>query len=171
MTYYTTNDELYHHGVKGMHWGVRRYQNKDGTRTTLGKKRYITIVGDEPGSESTSKREKFFVQSIKRGKDKSPVSPAEVVSKDVTNISNSVSNVAKVSKKVRKRTDVNVKEMSDDDLRERIKRLELERRYNDLSDNDIYKGKLTVEDYASIATSAAMILGSVASIYTVFKNL
>ena len=32
--------ELQHHGVKGMKWGVRRYQNKDGTLTAAGKKRY-----------------------------------------------------------------------------------------------------------------------------------
>lgn len=31
--------ELYHHGVKGMKWGVRRYQNKDGSLTAAGKKR------------------------------------------------------------------------------------------------------------------------------------
>ena len=33
------NDYLYHHGVKGMKWGVRRYQNADGTLTDAGKKR------------------------------------------------------------------------------------------------------------------------------------
>lgn len=32
---------LVHHGVKGMRWGVRRYQNKDGSLTPLGKKRLI----------------------------------------------------------------------------------------------------------------------------------
>ena len=31
--------EMYHHGVKGMKWGVRRYQNADGTLTTAGKQR------------------------------------------------------------------------------------------------------------------------------------
>lgn len=30
---YLRNYELYHYGVKGMKWGVRRYQNKDGSYT------------------------------------------------------------------------------------------------------------------------------------------
>lgn len=33
-------DELYHHGVKGMKWGIRRYQNEDGSYTKAGRKRY-----------------------------------------------------------------------------------------------------------------------------------
>ena len=35
----TSNGELYHWGVKGMKWGVRRYQNKNGSLTPAGKKR------------------------------------------------------------------------------------------------------------------------------------
>ena len=33
-------NELYHHGIKGQKWGVRRFQRKDGTLTSAGKKRY-----------------------------------------------------------------------------------------------------------------------------------
>lgn len=34
------NDELRHYGILGMHWGIRRYQNKDGSLTRVGKARY-----------------------------------------------------------------------------------------------------------------------------------
>lgn len=40
MQYYVVSDELYHHGILGMKWGVRRYQNKNGSLTPLGYHRY-----------------------------------------------------------------------------------------------------------------------------------
>lgn len=39
------NKELYHYGIKGQKWGVRRYQNKDGTLTAEGEKRYYNDDG------------------------------------------------------------------------------------------------------------------------------
>lgn len=49
------NDELYHYGVKGQKWGVRRYQNKDGSLTDKGKKRYASLVDATPKRKSYGK--------------------------------------------------------------------------------------------------------------------
>ena len=40
MVYVNNSNELYHYGVKGMKWGVRRYQNYDGSYTKAGLKRF-----------------------------------------------------------------------------------------------------------------------------------
>ena len=42
-------DELMHHGIKGMKWGIRRYQNPDGSLTADGRKRYGYGTLDEEG--------------------------------------------------------------------------------------------------------------------------
>lgn len=62
---YNYSDELYHHGIKGQRWGIRRYQNKDGTLTPAGKKRaaklesdYEKVTGKKMGDASQTSSKK-----------------------------------------------------------------------------------------------------------------
>lgn len=78
-----SSNELYHHGVKGMKLGVRRYQNEDGTRTSAGKKHVQTLGYDssaykrakkqysrdfDAAAKAASKTKSFAI--TKRGKEK-----------------------------------------------------------------------------------------------------
>ena len=55
--------ELYHWGIKGMKWGIRRFQNKDGSLTPAGRKRYED--GDGPSGGGKSKTAKAKAKSTK----------------------------------------------------------------------------------------------------------
>ena len=58
------NDELYHHGIKGQKWGVRRYQNEDGSLTYRGKMRYIKDSERASKYYGVRKKRNFKFQSL-----------------------------------------------------------------------------------------------------------
>ena len=71
--YIVKSDELYHHGVKGMKWGVRRYQNKDGSLTNAGRKKIskkykkLSIKGDK---EMQKQYQSMYLKSYNKAVDK-----------------------------------------------------------------------------------------------------
>lgn len=68
-------DELRHWGIKGMKWGVRRYQNPDGSLTAAGKKRYTN-----PDGSLNEKGKKKFGNSVKSDAE----TPKRKTAKDMT---------------------------------------------------------------------------------------
>ena len=62
------NHELYHHGIKKQQWGVRRFQNKDGSLTAAGKKRYYDTPELNAQKENVKrmKREAYQTMSVKK---------------------------------------------------------------------------------------------------------
>ena len=59
----TPINQLYHHGILGQKWGVRRFQNKDGSRTSAGKKRDGEKDYDESDDHVKSRAQKMKATS------------------------------------------------------------------------------------------------------------
>ena len=81
MWYVIRDDELYHHGIKGQKWGVRRFQNEDGSLTAAGRKHWG--VG-KPEKSNVEKKNAERKSSAHKSIDKTALKKAAVIGATVT---------------------------------------------------------------------------------------
>lgn len=103
-------EELTHHGIKGQRWGIRRFQNKDGSLTTDGKKR--RSLGETVHDYRVSRKRKASLKKARETRAANKAA-AEQREKDI------------------KAGKVKAKHMTEAELNARIARLDLEKKYND----------------------------------------
>ena len=130
--------ELLHWGIKGMKWGVRRYQNKDGTLTPAGKKRYNAEMERLKNEEKILKnkeatRAKLAKLETKRKEidERKKALNGDPGKKTVTKKAGDESEPKRKS----------VKDMSDEELAAVVRRAQLEKQYRDLNPQQISAGK------------------------------
>ena len=134
-------NELCHYGIHGMRWGIRRYQNKDGTLTTAGQKRYRKELARLKNEEVVLKNRKKVEAKFEKLNSKR---------KELDDMRDELS--GKRSKKVE-----NIdkpKELSDQELAQKVARLrmekdrlDLERQISELTPKKISVGKQMIEKF------------------------
>lgn len=121
--------ELYHWGIRGMKWGVRRYQNKDGSLTKAGRKRY------DAENEKLKEREKTIKnrESVSKKLSKLDDKKAELDAREAAlkNNKHNKDDLSPDDTPVKKHKTPS--EMSDKELQDKVNRLRNEDAYNDLS--------------------------------------
>lgn len=119
------NNELQHWGIKGQKWGVRRYQNSDGTLTAAGKKRY--------NKELAKLREEKKVLENKR-KTQAKIDKLDAMRKEIDDIKSGKKPAAESGKK-------SIKDMTDEELTNAINRARLEKDYRDTHPEVVTRGQ------------------------------
>lgn len=150
-----TNNELCHFGVKGMKWGVWNEETRQ---------RYSNGFKNSRGYKAVKKAAPYVgratAQTIKNGKDKPNISPLE---KDIQETKKIMSTIRDMrsgrggSKRVRRTGFKEPGELSNEDLRKYIERLNLEKSYDSLTMKDVKTGMDYADDILSIAGSVASI--------------
>lgn len=130
--------ELYHHGILGQKWGVRRYQNADGSLTAAGKKKYGTKTNFEKVQAAKKRAEGPSKEQVARAKANARTQKeidkynkkAGINAKDKTT-SNSDSKTKTKS----------ISEMTDEEIRAKINRIKMENELKSLTPQQVSKGK------------------------------
>lgn len=171
LTYET--GELKHHGILGMKWGVRRYQNKDGTLTDAGKKRY-----DRDIRENAAKKKENRI-------DVSSPDPHRWVREDTERTKRSVDAASDLNKKLSKieqdtrpkakKKKMDLSNMTDKEMRDKINRKILEEQYTNMFGEDeapkVSKGREYVKETLEIGGSALAVASSALAIALAIRDL